>query len=84
MIAVIEDEGQPHWEGIDREDFLRYAFPVSITWTELAFSCDLADDVFQRPVQAYFVVTDNGRVGKYADADADAPYELRSGMRDGA
>lgn len=82
--AVIEDVDQARWEGIDRGDFLRYAFPVSITWSELACSCDLATDVFQRPIRAYFVVTDNGRVGKYAHADADEPYELKFGMRDGA
>ena len=57
-------------------NFCRYCYPLNATWDEIANSCAIADDIFMRPIRAYFVVTDNGRLGKYANNDVAKPYDL--------
>lgn len=74
--VVIEDVGQKNWKKLESHSFFRFAYPLSVGWGEIAHSCAIAEDIFTRPIRAYFVVTDNGRLGKYANNDADRPYEL--------
>lgn len=74
--AVVEYVGQDQWKSYTSLDFFRFSYPLDISWAELACSCSIADDVYMRPIRVYFLVTDNGRVGKYADSDAARPYEL--------
>ena len=75
-MVVIEDIGQQNWSEILSLSFFRFSFPLSIGWDGIAKSCPLAEDVFLRPIRAFFVVTDNGRTGKYVNNDADPPYEI--------
>lgn len=74
--VVIEDAGQQDWRQITDRSFFRFCYPLSVTWDEIANSCAIADDIFNRPIRAYFVVTDNGLLGKYANNDAVKPYDL--------
>lgn len=74
--VVIEDVGQQNWRKILDKSFFRFSYPLSITWKEIANSCAIADDIFLRPIRAYFVVTDNGRLGKYTNNDVTHPYDF--------
>lgn len=74
--AVIEDIGQQGWKHFDASGFLRFSYPVVTSWSRIAKACPIAEDVFIRPIRAFFVVTDNGMVGKYANNDTSPPYEL--------
>lgn len=74
--AVIEDVGQQDWGELSQLNFFRFSFPLSVDWGEITKSCQLAEDVFSRPIRAFFVLTDNGQIGKYVNNDADPPYEL--------
>lgn len=74
--AVIEDIGQLYWRDLQDLSFFRFSYPVDVPWNEMTCSSILAQDVFERPIRCFFVVTDNGRVGKYANNDADKPYDL--------
>lgn len=74
--AVIEDVGQQSWTPDMPPAFMRFHFPTGVGWNELAGSCLLAQDVFQRPIRKFFVISDNGRVGKYVDNDAWPPTEV--------
>lgn len=74
--VVIEDVGQQSWRQIESPSFFRFCYPLNSTWDEIANSCAIADDIFMRPIRAYFVVTDNGRLGKYANNDVAQPYDL--------
>lgn len=74
--AVIEDIGQESWQTLHDPAFFRFAYPIDITWSEMALSCALAEDVFLRPIRCFFVVLENGHAGKYVNSDAEAPCEL--------
>jgi hypothetical protein len=74
--AVVEDIGQRDWHALKRVDFFRFSYPVTVSWEEMARSSILAQDVFERPIRCFFVITDNGKLGKYANNDADPPYDL--------
>lgn len=74
--VVIEDVGQQGWKDLADHSFFRFCYPLDATWDEIANSCAISDDIFVRPIRAYFVVTDNGRIGKYANNDVDKPYDL--------
>src|SRR5690606_5948090 len=74
--VVVEDVGQQSWKQIASRSFFRFCYPLNATWDEIANSCAIADDIFMRPIRAYFVVTDNGRLGKYANNDVAQPYDL--------
>ena len=74
--AVVEDIGQRDWRALKRFDFFRFSYPVTVSWEEMARSSILAQDVFERPIRCFFVITDNGKLGKYANNDADPPYDL--------
>lgn len=73
---VVEDIGQEGWNNFSGLEFFRFCFPNDIEWNEMTSSCQLANDVFSRPIRAFFVVSDNGLVGKYTNNDACPPYEL--------
>lgn len=75
-VAVIEDIGQQDWNRLTHLGFFRFSFPLSLDWRQVSAACSLAEDVFLRPIRAFFVVTGNGAVGKYANNDADPPYEF--------
>lgn len=74
--VVIEDVGQQSWTQMASRSFFRFCYPLNAAWDEIADSCAIADDIFIRPIRAYFVVTDNGRLGKYANNDVAQPYDL--------
>lgn len=74
--VVIEDVGQQGWKKLANRSFFRFCYPLNAMWDEIANSCAISDDIFLRPIRAYFVVTDNGRVGKYANNDVARPYDL--------
>lgn len=74
--AVIEYIGQSEWVDFSSRSFFRFAYPLDVSWSEMTSSCPIADDVFMRPIRAFFVISDNGRIGKYVDSDAFHPYEL--------
>lgn len=74
--AVVEDMGQPRWNALQAFDFFRFSYPIDIHWDEMTHSSALAQDVFERPIRCFFVITDNGKVGKYANNDVDTPYDL--------
>ncbi len=74
--AVVEDIGQSNWSALKSFDFFRFSYPVGIGWDEMTKSSILAQDIFERPIRCFFVITDNGAVGKYANNDADPPYDL--------
>ncbi len=74
--AVVEYIGQKGWTDDSSPSFFRFAYPLSVSWDEIAASCSIAYDVFGRPIRAFAVIADNGQVGKYADNDAPRPYEL--------
>ena len=74
--AVIEDIGLPDWGNPQEFNFFRFSYPTNVDWDEMAHSSILAQDIFERPIRCYFVVTDNGKIGKYANNDADSPYDL--------
>ncbi|MGB6143438.1 MAG: hypothetical protein WBG33_03990 [Rhodanobacter sp.] len=74
--VVIENVGQKNWIEITDRSFFRFSYPLSITWEDISKSCAVAEDIFLRPIRAYFVVTDNGRLGKYTNNDAARPYDL--------
>lgn len=74
--VVIEDKKQRCGGQIERKDFFRFSFPINISWLKLAHSAPIAEDVFQRPIRRFFVLCDNGRLGKYVNNDADHPFEL--------
>ena len=74
--VVIEDIGQQSWSHPTNFAFFRFCYPLNITWNELAKSCTIAEDMFLRPIRKYFVITNDGRHGKYANQDAEQPYEL--------
>lgn len=74
--CVIEDVGQKNWKTLETKRFLRFSFPIRVPWARVAHSCALSEDVFTRPIRAFFVVTHGGEMGKYTNADASMPYEL--------
>jgi len=74
--AVVEDVEQSDWDIINDNSFFRFSYPVDISWNEMVRSCPLADDVFLRPIRCFFVILDNGAIGKYVNNDAETPYEL--------
>jgi len=74
--AIVEYVGQKQWTDFASGSFFRFSFPLDVSWSEMACSCPIADDVFKRPIRAYFVITDNGLTGKYVDNDALHPYEI--------
>lgn len=74
--AVIEDIAQNGWKLLNQIDFFRFSFPVDIKWPEISASCPLADDVFLRPIRCFYVIVDNGFIGKYVDNDRETPYEI--------
>lgn len=74
--AVVEDVGQDRWYALEAMDFFRFAYPLDVDWNEMTRSCLVAEDVFERPIRCFFVITDNGKVGKYANNDAERPYDL--------
>lgn len=74
--VVVEDIGQQDWREITVRSFFRFSYPLVTTWDEVASSCSIAEDIFLRPIRAYFVVVDNGQLGKYANNDAEKPYDL--------
>lgn len=73
--AVVEYIGQNGWTDDSSPSFFRFSYPVGVSWEEMTNSCEIAKDVYGRPIRAFAVVTDNGKVGKYADNDALRPYE---------
>ncbi len=77
--AVVEYIGQKGWADDASPSFFRFAYPVDVAWEEMVGSCVIAKDVFGRPIRVFAVVTDNGKVGKFADNDALRPYELTFG-----
>lgn len=74
--VVIEDAGQAEWDVLRETNFFRFSYPMDVGWDEIAHSSILAEDVFGRPIRCFFVITDNGKLGKYANNDADPPYDL--------
>ncbi|WP_349985631.1 hypothetical protein ABRP17_013895 [Stenotrophomonas sp. WHRI 8082] len=75
--AIVEYIGQDQWNEFESISFFRFVFPLDIAWAEMVCSCSIAYDVFERPIRTYFVLSDNGCVGKYVDSDALHPYDLR-------
>lgn len=71
--SVIEDVNRHCFES---RSFFRFTFPIDISWRELAHAAPISYDVFQRPIRCFFVICDNGRVGKYADNDEDRPFHI--------
>ena len=74
--AVIEDIGQSDWVANVDRSFFRFSYPLAIPWEDMTRSCPLAEDVFLRPIRCFFVVLDNGIIGKYVNSDAEIPYEM--------
>lgn len=74
--CVIEDDLSPSLYEIRGLHCLRYGFEVGADWEWLTNSCDAAIDLFQRPIRQFFVVTDNGMLGKYCDNDSENSFEL--------
>lgn len=74
--ALIEYIGQNDWAAFTSQSFFRFSYPLDVSWVEMANSCSIANNVFMRPIRVFFVITDNGCVGKYVDNDALHPYEL--------
>jgi len=74
--AIVEYVGQKQWSDFISGSFFRFSYPLDVSWSEIACSCAIADDVFMRPIRSYFVITDNGLAGKYVDSDALHPYEI--------
>lgn len=74
--VVIEDVGQANWDLLRETNFFRFSYPIDVGWDEMTHSSILAEDVFGRPIRCFFVITDNGKLGKYTNNDADPPYDL--------
>jgi hypothetical protein len=74
--AVIEDRKQKCWNGLELKNCFRFSFPIDISWREIAHAAPIAEDVFQRPIRCFFVLCDNGSMGKYVNNDADHPFEV--------
>ena len=73
--AVIED-GRRSRNAFESRSSFRFAFPIAISWRELAHAAPISEDVFQRPIRCFFVISDNGKIGKYVDNDADRPFQI--------
>lgn len=73
--AVIED-GPRNGDTLESRSSFRFVFPINIPWRELAHAAPISEDVFQRPIRCFFVISDNGKIGKYVDNDADRPSQM--------
>lgn len=76
QFCVIEEIGGLNWSRYLGAKFFRFDFPVDIEWDEMARSSVIAADVFLRPIRRFFVVVDNGLMGKYVNNDDEVPYEM--------
>ena len=76
IFAVVERADDSSSVVPSHYEFLRFSFPVDIGWREMSSSSLMAIDIFGRPIRRFFVVSDNGRVGKYSDNDAEVPFEI--------
>ena len=74
--AVIEDVGQHQFDRLADSGFYRFSYDAGTLWNEIADCCSIAQEVFQRPIRRFFVISDNGRFGKYVDNDASPPTEI--------
>lgn len=74
--AVIEDVGQSQWISLRDFNFFRFFYPVDVSWSEMTRSSTVAEDIFGRPIRCFFVVTRDGKFGKYVNNDADMPYDI--------
>lgn len=76
QFCVVEEIGGLNWSRYLGAKFFRFNFPVEIEWEEMTRSSVVAADVFLRPVRRFFVVVDNGLMGKYVNNDDEVPYEI--------
>lgn len=74
--AVIEDIGQEDWHSFHDLAFFRFSYPIDISWSEMVHACALAEDMFLRPIRCFFVIVDDGTIGKYVNNDEERPYEI--------
>lgn len=74
--AIVEDIGEMNFHNLDDWGFFRISFNIDSSWDNLSNGSGVAYDIFRRPIRSFFVISDNGCVGKYVDNDAENSFEV--------